>query len=170
MEIREGNKYGTNYNKHQFDDSLFLKYVEQIKINEVRLYESNGVVCGFQFFYKYRDTIITNLHCSVPVDLSTYENWIDYNYNLLTYGLLKLDDDEYINLVKICGTAKIEKLSLFTNKKNSISIGENNSSEYSYSIPDGSQLVGFKGSHATKINQDKTNWGLHDLTILHAKL
>lgn len=171
MNVIEGRKFGTNYNKHQFDDSLFLKYMEdQIKVVEIRVYESNGVVCGIQFFYKYRESIVTNLHCSVPVDLSTYEHWIDYNTNLLTYSCLNLEDGEYVKTVKICGSAKIEKITFITNKNNSLSIGENNSSESTVNIPDGNQLVGFKGSHATKIHQDKTNWGIHDLTVLYAKI
>lgn len=168
MEFTKLSSHGSNYKKMEFDDSIFLSKMDSIKVKKVNLYTAGSYLCGIQFFYEYKDTVVSNLHCTVAVDVLQKNNWVDYKGNYVTESTLELEDDDYICSCEIRSGAIIDKVTLKTKKGKSVSGGGNGGSATTYNAPNDKQIVGFVGSHPNSINRENTWATIHNLSTIYS--
>ena len=158
-------KYGSNFQKEQFDDSEFINKMKQVKIKEIHLYDNCSYLAGYQIFYETCNQIVTTgVHCTTDVETnSDSSKWKDLNGSTIRKTTLKLDDDDYVERVSIRSGEIIDGITFYTKKGKSVSAGGNggNLSEVSYS---NKQFVALSGSHSTLTK--KNHWfTIHCLTL-----
>lgn len=170
MDFTKLSQHGSNYKKIEFDDTVFLSKMDIIKVKKVNLYTAGGYLCGIQIFYEYKNQLISNLHCTAPVDVLQKKDWRDYKGNTITESSLEIDNDDYIETCEIRSGAIIDKVTFKTKKGKTVSGGGDGGSLTSYKAPKNKQFVGFIGSHSTSINKENTWATIHHLIALYTNL
>lgn len=167
QETYKSGKFGTNYNKEQFNDYEFISEMPEVRVKEVRLYDNGSYLAGIEVYYETANQIVTpGVHCTVHIsDIENPKDWIDYKKSSITEKKLILDEDEFINYIEIRSGSIVDSILLKTNKLKSISAGGTGGDLSVLKFKKGEQLIAFSGSHPTAENRDESWATIHHLHI-----
>jgi hypothetical protein len=130
----------------EFDDWDFIKDLQKFRLSEVKIWHTDKNIVGLQTFYEIDENIKTT---------SSHEGT---HYSQIKCTSLKLIKNEYLNEIQIGGIEHIKSLNLFTNKKNSLILGDGDQEVISFVAPENCCFVSFAGSTCEYLNTLKANY------------
>jgi len=129
LNVQRGQNYGNKHNDtRSFDHFSYIPTNSNYPIRQIKLYGST-YVNGIQISYELRGP--------TPLELGNQNNPYE--------SVLNLETGEFITEVSGRVGNLIDRLEIRTNLGKSISVGGNGGSPFNFSIPYGSQVVGFYG-------------------------